>query len=196
MRLCREICQSPQQGGYVVSRFCCQIPCLKKMSFQKKIGHCRQIVLCLCVPVKISSVFMRFKHEFILNSIRVLEWIWQIFIFCIYMHHKKLVFIYKWLFQHDLIELFRDSRFKSFLCLLLQNANITAIFNKTFYNCISPTMLEVTYRMHVWFNNPLNEASDICNIFSTRNELSVQSVRLSTQNQAQTTYGKCIYIWW
>lgn len=40
--------------------------------------------------------------------------------------------------------------------------------------------LEVTYRMHVWFNNPLNEASDICNIFSTRNEFSVQSVRLST----------------
>lgn len=166
------------------------------MSFQKKIGHCRQIVLCLCVPVKISSVLCALNT----NSF------WIVYAclsesdrssYSVYMHHKKLVFIYKWLFQHDLIELFRDSRFKSFLCLLLQNANITAIFTKHFTIALAQQWsLEVTYRMHVWFNNPLNEASDICNIFSTRNEFSVQSVRLSTQNQAQTTYGKCIYIWW
>lgn len=145
MRLCREICLSPQLGRYVVSRFCCQIPCLKKMSFQKKIGHCRQIVLCLCVPVKIPSVLCALNT----NSF------WIVYAclsesdrssYSVYMHHKKLVFIYKWLFQHDLIELFRDSRFKSFLCLLLQNANITAIFNKTLYNCISPTMI---FRSHI-----------------------------------------------
>lgn len=146
MRLCREICQSPQQGRYVVSRFCCQIPCLKKCLFRKKNWTLQtncSVFMCTC-----QNLFrvMRFKHEFILNSIRVLEWIWQIFIFCIYMHHKKLVFIYKWLFLHDLIEILRDSRFKSFLCLLLQNANITAIFNKTLYNCISPTMI---FRSHI-----------------------------------------------
>lgn len=102
------------------------------------------VFMCTC-----QNLFrvMRFKHEFILNSIRVLEWIWQIFIFCIYICITRNLFLFRsgyfnmiWLNYLGIRDL------NLFLCLLLQNANITAIFNKTFYNCISPTMI---FRSHI-----------------------------------------------
>lgn len=167
------------------------------MSFQKKIGHCRQIVLCLCVPVKISSVLCALNT----NSF------WIVYAclsesdrssYSVYICITRNLFLFIsgyfnmiWLNYLGIRDL--NLFYVSFYKMETQRPFLTKHFTIALAQQWS---LEVTYRMHVWFNNPLNEASDICNIFSTRNEFSVQSVRLSTQNQAQTTYGKCIYIWW